>query len=232
MNRGCIGMGMASLVMAAASSSASAVVVAPGQTQVLLGTDATASPWLASPSPFSIPAGFYVPAPDGVTALFVGQALVSFRFVAPLSQPILSYRLQTTYAEGSRRIVAVEFTGYAPFAVEAEFQAESSNNKEPKRVVRSADGDTLRFEFETPIFANETTKFFFAMTNATQYANVGTMRIILNTGEVGVVNNFPVPVVPAGPAVPDPCPSDTNDDGVINFTDLNTVLTNFGEPCP
>ena len=232
MNRCCIGIGIASLAAGVASSSASAVVVAPGQTRALLGTDSTASPWLVAPSPFAIPAGFFVPASDGVTALFVGQALVSFKFVAPLSQPILSYRLQTTYAEGSRRIVAVEFTGYAPFTVEAEFQTEPSNYNEPKRVVRSAGGDTLRFEFETPILANQTTKFFYAMTNATQYANVGTMRIILNTGEVGVVNNFPVPVMPAGPTDPDPCPSDITGDGVINFADLNSVLTNFGDACP
>jgi predicted lipoprotein with Yx(FWY)xxD motif len=29
-----------------------------------------------------------------------------------------------------------------------------------------------------------------------------------------------------------PCPADVNGDGVVNFTDLNGVLTNFGVPCP
>ena len=228
MNRWCIRVGLASLVSALAPC-ALAVVVAPGETRALLGTNPTASPWLVAPSPFFVPGGFFVRGPDGVSAVFAGQWIVSFKIAPPLSLPILNYRLQTTYAEGTRRIVAVEFTGYAPFAIETEFLSEATNNNEPKRVVRSADGDTLRFEFETPILADQTTKFFYAMTNATQHANVGTMRVILNTGEIGIVNNFPVPVMPAAQA---PCPGDNTGDGVINFADLNSVLTNFGNACP
>jgi hypothetical protein len=27
------------------------------------------------------------------------------------------------------------------------------------------------------------------------------------------------------------CPGDTNGDNIVNFADLNTVLTNYGEEC-
>ncbi len=36
--------------------------------------------------------------------------------------------------------------------------------------------------------------------------------------------------VPVG--APDPCPTDTNADGLIDFVDLNNILSIFGAPCP
>jgi predicted lipoprotein with Yx(FWY)xxD motif len=39
---------------------------------------------------------------------------------------------------------------------------------------------------------------------------------------------FSVPL----PAAPAPCPGDLNGDKIVNFADLNGVLSNFGAPCP
>ncbi len=33
------------------------------------------------------------------------------------------------------------------------------------------------------------------------------------------------------PAAPEPCAGDLNGDNIVNFSDLNTVLSNFGAPC-
>ncbi len=37
---------------------------------------------------------------------------------------------------------------------------------------------------------------------------------------------------PPSPMKPDPCPTDTNDDGVTNVLDLIDVLLQFGQACP
>jgi hypothetical protein len=50
-----------------------------------------------------------------------------------------------------------------------------------------------------------------------------------NGGESGSARVFLSVPLPAAPA---PCPGDLNGDGEVNFTDLNSVLSNFGQPCP
>ncbi len=37
---------------------------------------------------------------------------------------------------------------------------------------------------------------------------------------------------PPSPKKPDPCPTDTNDDGVTNVLDLIELLLAFGTACP
>jgi hypothetical protein len=48
-------------------------------------------------------------------------------------------------------------------------------------------------------------------------------------GESGSARVFLSVPLPAAPA---PCPGDLNGDNIVNFADLNGVLTNFGQPCP
>ena len=54
----------------------------------------------------------------------------------------------------------------------------------------------------------------------------GRIVVRLTTGERHIVEGV------LAPALPPSCPGDTNRDGAVNFADLNTVLTNFGQNCP
>jgi hypothetical protein len=47
-----------------------------------------------------------------------------------------------------------------------------------------------------------------------------------DSGSARVFLSVPLPSAPA------PCPGDLTGDGVVNFADLNGVLSNFGVPCP
>ena len=57
---------------------------------------------------------------------------------------------------------------------------------------------------------------------------VGAWRDDNNGADSGSARVFLSFVLPASST----CPGDLNGDGVVNFTDLNGVLSNFGVPCP
>jgi hypothetical protein len=213
-------------------SSATAVVINPGQTSLVTGTTITQATWLNGPSPgASFHPVIVVDQADNV--IYSCNLLISLRVTVPFAQPALSYRIQNTWAQDpSRRIVSVSFSGYKDLLVDAEFRTDIPGQAEPKRVSRSADGDTLTFEFESPIEGGiSESRFFFAFTNAVELVYDGTATVTLQTGESQTITDLPRPKF--GGALPPPtCEGDSNGDGVINFADLNGVLTNFGEDCP
>jgi hypothetical protein len=213
-------------------ASAFGVVINPGQWSVLVGTNGIQSPWLNVPSPGATGAQFAVLGAPFV-AIYSGQLLISFGRTVPLEEPVLFYRIQQTWAEDTtRRISSISFTGYKDIRVESEFRTDQSGDGEPKRVRRSADGDVITFEFETPIPGNvAATKFFYTYTNGANLVFDGTATITLLSGESATITGLPRPSLGVAPPAPT-CPGDTNADGVINFVDLNGVLTNFGEDCP
>jgi hypothetical protein len=54
----------------------------------------------------------------------------------------------------------------------------------------------------------------------------GCMTIYLTTGEFVTIRTF-------APGAPCPsCRGDVNGDGIVDFADLNLVLSNFGMTCP
>lgn len=218
--------------VATVGSSASAVVINPGQTSVLIGTNSVQSPWLSVPSPGAVRVRFFVLGPP-FTAIYSGDLLISLGSTVPLSEPVLVYRLENTWAEdATRRVTSISFTGYKEIRIDADFRTDLGGTDEPKRVRRSADGDTLTFEFETPIPGNvAVTKFVFGYTNGAMLAFDGTATILLQTGESVTIEGLPRPSHGVAPTLPS-CEGDTNGDGVVNFSDLNGVLTNFGEECP
>ena len=208
------------------------VVINPGEWSVVEGTNPTQSPWLSVPSPGAVGAQFAVIGAPSV-AIYSGQLLISFGETVPLEEPVLFYRFQQTWAaDTTRRISSISFTGYKDIRVEAEYLTNQAGDGQPKRVRRSADGDVITFEFETPIPGNvAATRFFYTYTNGANLVFDGTATITLLSGETTTISGIPRPSLGVAPPAPT-CQGDFNADGVINFTDLNGVLTNFGELCP
>ena len=107
-----------------------------------------------------------------------------------------------------------------------EFRDDGAAGSGPNIAVRSDDADRVGFLFTNPfLFPGDQSRFFFVFTEATHYRENVVARITLNTGETVMVGGLHGP---SGAS----CPGDTNHDGVINFTDLNSVLSVFGEGCP
>ena len=159
-------------------SSASAVVVNPGQTSVLVGTTITQATWLNGPSPAAFVHPVIVLDSAGAV-IYSCNMIISLRVTVPFSQPALSYRIQNTWAQDpSRRIVAVSFSGYKDLLIDANFRTDTPGQAEPKRVSRSVDGDTLTFEFESPIAGGiSESRLFFAFTNAVELVYDGTATV-------------------------------------------------------
>lgn len=92
-------------------------------------------------------------------------------------------------------IASVEYTDFAGWTTDVEWRTDSLGIVGPSRVERSAgDGDTLRYLFGNQIAPDQESRAFFAMTNATEAAVVGTATIILTTGESASLSVYaPIP---------------------------------------
>lgn len=206
-------------------SSALADTVAPGASVTLGGTTPTLSPWLQGVSPGGTTRFFEVR--DASNAVvFSGTLLVSYVDANPFGRRYANYRFQGTSGVAGRAISKVEFSGWGVNTVDTEYRSDFAPAPAPGAAERSPDGDTLTLTFGAPLAPTQTSQFFYIFTGAPTVASTGSARIVLNTGESAMVSGLPVPA----PLVA--CDGDTNGDGVINFTDLNGVLTNFGEICP
>jgi len=150
---------------------------------------------------------------------------VSYVDAFPFGRRYANYRIQNTTGLAGRSITRIEFTGWGTNAVDAEYRNDVAPAPAPSSAERSVDGDMLTINFGTPLQPTQTSQFFYIFTGAPTVENTGGARIVLNTGESATVGGLPVPA----PLVA--CEGDTNGDGVINFADLNGVLTNFGDSC-
>jgi hypothetical protein len=215
----------AAMMIAALSTPSLADVLDPGTSISLGGTTVTASPWLQGVSPGGTTRSFTITGPGGAV-VFSGTLLVSFRDTVPFGYRHGVYRVQNLTGSGPRWIASIEFEGFAGADIDVEHRTDAAAGAIPRTAARSADGDAVSFFFTGDLTAGATSQFFYIFTGAPTVANTGTARITLNTGESATVTGLPVPA----PLVA--CEGDTNGDGVINFTDLNGVLTNFGESCP
>ncbi len=137
------------------------------------------------------------------------------------------YRIVTTQAMPGRSIVRVEVGGYQGFQTNVEYREDGSGVLGPGGAARSVpSGSFVAFYFQSggALEGGVDSRFFHVFTDAGQFARAGTARIVLNTGESIILDAV------LEPALTD-CPGDTNGDGVVNFTDLNTVLSDFGDDC-
>lgn len=210
----------------ALASIAQPVPLASGQQTPLGGTTIGASPWLAT-STFVVLFSYPVVVRDAqqnvIYAATLEQRLINS---ATLQRFIIECRVRFTESNG-RAIRSIEFSGYENFATNVDYRADLAGNVSPSLASRSADGDTVLFDFASSGIPGGAESFrFFVMTNATSTADTGRAIVTLTTGESVTLHGVRIPVY-----TPD-CPGDINQDSVVNFTDLNSVLSNFGQACP
>ena len=210
---------------AAMGTSAHAVVVNPGQVVALGGTSAASSVHLQGGSPGGATRLFEV-RDSSNAVVFTGTLLFSWVDTPPFARRYYTMRLQKLTGVAGRQVVSVELSGFGTFQIDTNYRSDFAAAPFPDKVTRSADGETLRFDFPIGVTPGQNSQFFYVYTLSSQIQNTGTGRIILNTGEFGTITNVPMPAAPAA------CPGDATGDGVVNFADLNTVLTNFGQACP
>ena len=210
-----------------AATPAGAAPIQPGQQIDLVGTTLVEFPWYEGPAqdattfvPFLVEDDQDNPVFQGVITSIPARSdsMGTLRF---------RYRVQDMQAVGNRRITRVDLLGYEGFQTNVEYRTDGLGTIGPSMALRSGGaGSSVGFIYASPILLPDSdARFFHVHTDATHFHNEVLARITLNTGETVIVGGL------HGPSLSD-CPSDTNGDGVINFTDLNTVLSTFGEDCP
>ncbi|MBX3352412.1 MAG: hypothetical protein KF684_05715 [Phycisphaeraceae bacterium] len=205
---------------------ASGDVLQPGQTLALEGTTPTLSPWLQGSVSGGISRPFEVR--DASNAVvFSGTLVVDFVQALPFGVQYANYRLVGTSGVAGRAVTSVQIPGWRTSSVDAEFRSDLEPGTVPPSFAgRSLDGDTVTFLFTGGLPAGQDSRSSYIFSGATPLVQTGIARVILNTNELVEITGLPVPA----PSIA--CPGDTNADGVVNFADLNSVLTNFGTACP
>lgn len=208
---------------------ANADVLNPGDTIFCDGTTAAESPWLQGPSTSGLTVPFTIRDSQGNTVL-AGTILISFN--APTGQPFgrryPNYCVQNMTGVPGRALHMIEFMGFRDSGVDAEYRSDLSGGAQGPLVMgRSDDGDTISVVYHEPAPIGQNTGFFYIYTGEA-LVNTGTARVVANTGEEAFITGLPVP---ARPTQPTPCDGDVDGDNLVNFIDLNTVLSNYGRTC-
>jgi len=95
------------------------------------------------------------------------------------------------------RIASVVVNGYEAWSVGVEYRVDGSGDIGPDSAYRSADGDSVGYNFENGgLGYPDESKFFFSRTDAMGYDASGTIRITLVTGEFVELDTW-APAVPA-----------------------------------
>jgi hypothetical protein len=167
---------------------AGAAALAPGGVVGLSGTTSALSPQLAGVvqddplHPFEIR-----DANDNL--LLSGNLQDRVSQSDDLGTMIFSPRLRDTVdAAGAARIeiYAMSIKGYGGYTTDVEYRIDGSGDVGPGQASRSADGDSLRFDYTaSPILAPEESRFNSILTNATGYAPIGTATIYARIGSTG-----------------------------------------------
>jgi hypothetical protein len=201
-----------------------AVPLAPGDQVNLNGTTTAQTPWLAGSGSNGIIQAFEI-VDAGGNAVFQGSFVMDVVESNDLGTLRFRHRIVNTQAVGNRRVTRVDLAGYQGFQTNVDYTTDGSGVVGPDASSRTASGTQVAFFFGDAVLpAGSDSLSFFVHTEATAFNSAVQARITLNTGETVVIGGL------RGPALTD-CPGDTNGDGIVNFADLNTVLTNFGDEC-
>tara|TARA_R110000744_G_scaffold93671_4_gene180913 strand:+ start:37 stop:687 length:651 start_codon:yes stop_codon:yes gene_type:complete len=101
----------------------------------------------------------------------------------------------------SSQIASVVVNGYEAWSVGVEYRVDGSGDLGPDSAFRSADGDSVEYNFENGgLGYPDESKFFFSRTDAMGYDTSGTIRITLVTGEFVELDTW-APAVPAPGAI-------------------------------
>ena len=211
----------------AMSGAAIAVPLQPGQVVNLSGTTALAEPWLVGGN---VDSGNVIPftvLDNGGNAVFQGVFTSEPGLSDIMGTIRVRYRVRDLTAVGARRVARVDILGFSGLQTNVTYRTDGVGSVGPNLASRTnAPGAQISFLYSDPVFPPDVdSRFLNVHTNATSFSEQGVARIVLNTGESAIVGGVHIPAL-------SDCPGDTNGDGVVNFTDLNTVLSEFGENCP
>ncbi len=187
------------VVTSAGAAHAGLVNLAPGSGTGLTGITAASHPETGGviPTGGDLIQSFQILG-AGDTLLFEG-ALQSRVAVSNVTGTIIFFlRIRDTVAGLNGIISNVEYSGFAGWTTNVEWKDDGQGDDGPSRAERSLDGDTLNYLFGFgPLVGPDESKFFFALTDAKNYALVGTATIFLTTGESTTLTVF-------APGVPSP----------------------------
>lgn len=178
------------------AADAGLVSLMPGDGDGLLGVSGGTHPEIGG----TVPTGADLLMPfqifDGEALLYDG-ALQTRVVVSDVTNTLLfALRIRDTVGELNGIIANVEYSGFGGWLTDVEWSTTSQGDVGPSRAERSSGaGDTLNFLFGNPFFAPEESRFFFALTDATNYALTGTATIHLTTGQSTTLKVF-APVIP------------------------------------
>lgn len=193
------------LAIALLASAAQAAILSPGGVEGLSGTTVAATPVLAGTvqddplRPFAIGFGGGI----GLTGYLQDRVSLS----NDLGTLVFSPRIRDTMGVAGTvplEILSISLTGYAGYSTDIEYRTDGLGDAGPDSVSRSADGDTLNFRYTaSPLLPPDESLFISILTDATEFAPVGTALIVARTGPT----SGPFAVTLHGINVPVPEPS-------------------------
>lgn len=165
------------------STLGSAALVNPGQTIPLSGTTSAASPDLvggAIQNDALAPFQLSTPSLDFIGGNVQPRVYPSL----DLGTLIFSPRIRDTFNLASflefAVITGLDYSGFAGFSTDVEYRTDGAGDQGPDSVSRSADGDTLSFDFSSAgaaIAPPQESLFLSILSNATAWDNSGTITI-------------------------------------------------------
>lgn len=100
-------------------------------------------------------------------------------------------------------ILSISLTGYAGYSTDVEYRTDGLGDAGPDTVSRSVDGDTLNFRYtDSPLLPPDESLFLSILTDATQFAPVGSALIVARDGPNG--NPFSTTIQGINVPVPEP----------------------------
>lgn len=194
------------LALAAALSAGTtqAAILSPGGVAALAGTTSAARPELAATvqddplRPFAIDIGGGV----GLTGNLQDRVGLSHDLSTLIFAPRIRDTLNTPGVP-PLEILSISLTGYAGYSTDIEYRTDGLGDAGPDTVSRSVDGDTLNFRYTaSPLLPPDESLFISILTDATEFAPIGSALIVARTGPDG--NPFSTTIQGINVPVPEP----------------------------
>lgn len=163
---------------------------------------------------------------DGSNAVILTGRLEQRVYMsATLRMLVMDYRIRDIVSSEAK-VTRLDVDGFSQFATNVDFRTDLPGTTGPEGAIRSGNGDTVSFTFFDNALPEGVNHFpLYLLSNAKQTLIGGTATIHVSTGESVSISGLRSPLY-----LPH-CARDLNRDGIINFADLNAVLSSFGLAC-
>jgi len=210
-------IGVAVVIAAGTIAQANVANLAPGDTAGgLFGITNTELPELIGPTISDIFQDFTIysggkGAQGGGGVLYQGTLMTRVVRSNQTGNLTFNYRIMDPAPGFDGVISDIDLTGYSDFETRVEYRSEASGlgDEGPVDASRSEDGDVINFDFGLILDTDKTSRFFFVMTDATEFGQPGgdaanglggsLATIYLQSGESVTLN-----VVGPSPSIPAP----------------------------